>query len=92
MFFSSRTAVAIELSLPGPVFNISEGLSIRVFVQAEGFAYGSIPLTVSLLTYSEYMDLGFIVGDNFDSYPIDAASAGSYVEYVVYINKTKQCH
>ena len=68
----------IELILPsveGAVFDVTEGDTLEAFLSASGFSYGNIPLTVSFITYSDYMDMGFNLTDEFDlnDLPADAA-------------------
>ena len=74
----SLAAAMIGLRLPsveGAVFDVIEGVTREVFLSASGFSYGSIPLRVSFITYSDFMDMGFNLTDEFDlsDLPTDAA-------------------
>ena len=69
------SAVLIYLETNMSIYDIIEGGQLELQILTSGFSYGSIPLTVSLITYSEYMDRGFNLTDGFESedLPIDAA-------------------
>lgn len=58
--------VARGVPLGGAVFNVTEGELLSLTLFSDGFSYGVIPVTVSLLTYSEYTDLGLNLTDAFD--------------------------
>ena len=70
------SAVLIYLETNTSIYDIIEGGQLELPILTSGFSYGSIPLTVSLITYSEYMDRGFNLTDGFESedLPIDAAT------------------
>ena len=61
--------------MEGEVFDVTEGESLNLFISTDGFSYGGIPLTVSFITYSDYMEMGFNLTDDFDldDIPTDAA-------------------
>ena len=68
----------IDLIVPpieATVFNVTEGESLRVFVRTSGFSYGNIPVNISLITYAEFMNMGFNLTDEFavEDLPADAA-------------------
>ena len=69
-------AVIINIGFEGSVFGITEGNILTLPIVTSGFSYGAIPVVVSLITYSEYMDRGFNLTDEFlpDEIPVDAAT------------------
>ena len=73
---TSILLAAVLIYLEENIYDIKEGGQLELPILTSGFSYGSIPLTVSLITYSEYMDRGFNLTDGFESedLPIDAAT------------------
>ena len=84
--FLILVAATIELIGPsseeGGLFVIEEGEVLTLLIAASGFSYGDIPLNISLITYSDYAALGFILEDEFSSalVPEDAASCELFVQ------------
>ena len=57
------------------MFDGYEGEDIDLQIETSGFSYGSIPLRLSLLTYSEFVSAGNNLEDHFDSNTIPPVSA-----------------
>lgn len=67
--------IVIELDSVDGFIDITEGQGYIGYFLTSGFAYGSIPIQVSTLTYSQFEARGFSLDDEFDSdgIPFDAA-------------------
>lgn len=69
----------IELILPSiegaVVFDVAEGDQLSLFLLATGFSYDEVPIVISFITYSDYMDRGFNLTDEFDADEVPANAA-----------------
>lgn len=54
-----------------------EGENVVNVILAEGFSYGSVPISVSTLSFSEFMEEGYILTDFFNSSDIPDNAADS---------------
>lgn len=71
-------AIAAVFGFPSNrgVIDITEGIEYQDYLQSSGFSYGTVPIEMFTLTYSQYADMGFTLEDSFDSdvIPTNAAS------------------
>ena len=71
-------AIAAVFGFPSNrgVIDITEGIEYQDYLQSSGFSYGTVPIEMFTLTYSQYADMGFNLEDSFDSdvIPTNAAS------------------
>ena len=69
-------AAVFSFSSDRGVIDITEGVEYEDYLQSTGFSYGTVPIRVYTLTYSEYSARGFNLEDSFDSsaIPTNAAS------------------
>jgi hypothetical protein len=72
---SFSAAIINELLSVDGIIDIIEGLPSSDVLTTSGFSYGSIPIRISTLTYSEYAASGYDLEDDFDPSvtPMDAA-------------------
>jgi hypothetical protein len=64
-----------ELPSEEGVISIVEGVEYEEDLISSGFSYGTVPIRVYSLTYSEYAASGFSLEDSFDSSVIPANAA-----------------
>ena len=75
-------AAVFELPSDEGVIDIIEGGQYEEALRSSGFSYGSVPIRVYSLTYSEYTARGFNLEDDFDSNVIPANAAdGLLLQY-----------
>ena len=75
-------AAMFELPSDEGVIDIIEGRQYEEALRSSGFSYGSVPIRVYSLTYSEYAARGFNLEDGFDSNVIPAIAAnGLLLQY-----------
>jgi hypothetical protein len=81
--FVLSAAIINELLSADGIIDIVEGLPSSDVLTTSGFSYGSIPIRISTLTYSEYAASGYDLEDDFDPsvIPMDAAD-GMYTNWV----------
>ncbi len=80
---SCSAAIINELLSVDGIIDIIEGLPSSDVLTTSGFSYGSIPIRISTLTYSEYAASGYDLEDDFDPsvIPVDAAD-GTHINGV----------
>ena len=68
--------MVISVGFDASIFDITEGDIETLPIVPSGFSYGAIPVVVSLITYSQYMDRGFNLTEGFlpEDVPFDAAT------------------
>lgn len=68
-------AVIHEFLSDDGIIDVTEGQPYTDILLISGFSYGSIPIRISTLTYSEYTARGYDLEDDFDPsvIPIDPA-------------------